>query len=188
MLQRHSITLALVGGLVGLSLGACGADRTLGPDARGGDARLDGPAGSDSAADAASDAAADADADDETGFPEVAVDALELSGCAAGFAGCNSTTDLTGQTAVRIEFGSAGFSYAPKCIRIRVGTVVTFAGQFSFHPLVQACGPKSGVITGGTGTNDHNVTFSDVGRFGYYCSAHGTKTGLSMAGMIEVVP
>ncbi len=33
-----------------------------------------------------------------------------------------------------------------------------------------------------------SITFSAAGLYGYYCTAHGTKTGSGMAGAIQVVP
>jgi len=80
-------------------------------------------------------------------------------------------------TAVTIKI--AGLSYAPPCIRVKTGTVVTFEGSFAIHPL------QGGTVTNGIGSADPNspitltntgmsvmFTLSNAGTVPYYCTSH----------------
>jgi plastocyanin len=107
--------------------------------------------------------------------------------CVGAFAGCSSFTDLTAPTADR-TIRLNGESFSPKCIRIKVGQSVKYTGSFGDHPVRQSCGPTT-VISGLGGGGNSTVTFSNaVGTYGYYCTAHGTASGGSMAGAIQVAP
>jgi plastocyanin len=106
--------------------------------------------------------------------------------------GCDPVTalDKTGQANVAIAFGGAlGDSYSPSCIKVSVGTKVTFNGDFSSHPFqggdVDAVPPAAttgpfaaGVSSGMTAT----FTMSSAGSFGFYCQFHEP----SMAGTVFV--
>jgi plastocyanin len=107
------------------------------------------------------------------------------SGCATGYAGCSSFQDGTTGSQT-ITFGTAGNTYQPSCLKVKVGQQVTFSGTFSVHPLTQACGPAQ-VITNGSGTST-TFTFATAGLYGYYCAVHGFANGNGMAGSIQVVP
>ena len=98
-------------------------------------------------------------------------------GC-PGYAGCTTFTDGT-----TVTFPNLNDTYSPKCLRVRVGQQVTFAGDFGDHPLEQSCGPAANVING-TAT----ATFTVPGVYGYWCTDHGSSGGSGMAGAIEVVP
>jgi plastocyanin len=94
--------------------------------------------------------------------------------------------DLT-QAATRVvRFPNGNDTYSPKCARVKFGQSVTFSGDFGFHPLTQACGPVSGVLSG-TGSST-TITFDrGVGLYGFYCANHGFPSGAGMSGAIEVV-
>ncbi len=105
--------------------------------------------------------------------------------CSSDYAGCTSFTDRTaGGPGAIVTFQN--FAYDPPCLQLRVGQSVTFQGDFSVHPLRQACGPTL-VFTGASGTQ---ATFilSVPGLYGYYCLDHGSSTGQGMAGAVRVVP
>jgi plastocyanin len=105
--------------------------------------------------------------------------------CVASVNGCTIATadDRTADTAVTIDFGGVlGNAYAPRCIRVAVGTTLTFQGNFGFHPHV------GGQVSGGvkmpqgsgpffpdtsTGTTA-NFVMSSAGTFPYYCNPHAT--------------
>jgi plastocyanin len=113
------------------------------------------------------------------------VDASPMA-CASAFAGCSSYTDETANASHTIMFGDAlGFSYSPKCLKIRSGQPVTFSGSFASHPLGQGCGPAT-VITSTSPSGA--LTFTTTGIYGYYCHFHGDPSGSGMAGSIQVVP
>jgi plastocyanin len=109
--------------------------------------------------------------------------------------GCTPATaeDHTAQSTVDVAFGGAvGLAYAPKCITVKTGTVVTFSGDFAFHPLRPSpslSDPANPIVD--VGPTDAGATasftFSGAGSFGYHCQAHGTDdTG--MCGAVYVVP
>lgn len=102
--------------------------------------------------------------------------------CAAPVNGCSAFTDLTAGTAT-IEFGGAhGNAYAPRCVRVKVGQVVTFSGEFGTHPLAQDCGPNQSIPDKSSGTST-TVTFATPGTWGFTCTVHA-----GMTGAIDVVP
>ena len=96
--------------------------------------------------------------------------------------------DSTGMAAVAVRWG---FDLAPSCVRVSPGTVVTFSGNFSLHPLVggtvvgmvltpDAASPVPSTSTGTTA----EVSTATPGAYGYYCVAHP----VAMQGVIYVVP
>jgi plastocyanin len=84
----------------------------------------------------------------------------------------NHTTNAT----VTIDFGgAAGLAYKPPCIKIATGTVVTFAGAFTSHPLaggmagtLDATSPIKETLVGTSAM----FTFATAGTFPYYCEDH----------------
>jgi plastocyanin len=108
------------------------------------------------------------------------------TGC-PGFAGCLTFVDLTDPAAVRtVHFPVGGNRYSPECIRVSAGQTVTFAGDFSNHPLVQECGPAAQVLGASNGSSAA-FPLSAPGTYGYYCMMHGSPSGSGMSGAIEVV-
>ena len=104
--------------------------------------------------------------------------------------GCDpaTATDMTGMTAVTISFGDAlGMHYDHPCIKVDSGTMVTFSGSFSNHPLgggdtppVQdSASPITATISGTSAT----FTLGTPGVYGYFCSLH---YGSGMEGAIVV--
>lgn len=109
--------------------------------------------------------------------------------------GCDSATatDLTAMATATVTFANGNLTYAPKCIKVKQGTVVTFNGSFASHPTI------GGTVTGGVGTpaasgpfvpvtntgTTKAFTMSATGTYPYYCTAHA---GSGMAGAIFVVP
>ncbi len=109
-----------------------------------------------------------------------------------------AATDMTGMAAVTINFGGTtiGLKYAPPCIKVTAGTMVTFAGDFTVHPL------QAGTISGGvapppaagssplpttamaTGTTA-TFTVQPAGTYGYYCTVHGVADGMEGAIIAE---
>jgi plastocyanin len=132
-----------------------------------------------------------------------AVNADCISGtCSGGLCvtltnGCNPATalDLTGSTTAAVAFGgTSGLAYVPACIRVKVGTNVTFNGSFSSHPLQggtvagavatpASTGPFATMTNTGTTAT---FTMSATGTFPYYCVAHATTA--NMMGAVFVVP
>ncbi|MBT9560238.1 MAG: hypothetical protein IV100_29685 [Myxococcales bacterium] len=111
-----------------------------------------------------------------------------LNGCTIGTA-----TDQTGLFFSSVLFPNGNLTYAPKCLKVKVGTSVRFSGSFISHPMI------GGVISGQSATPADSGPFvpvsnigtakdflmSTVGHFPYYCQPHGT---LGMNGVVFVVP
>jgi plastocyanin len=103
---------------------------------------------------------------------------------------CDPTTaeDHTADTTVTIQFGgSIGLKYQPACIKIKTGTMVTWSGDFSSHPLtpgVNGTEDTSGTPITPTSTGMMaTFTFPNAGTFGYYCQFHQS---LGMEGAVFV--
>jgi len=102
--------------------------------------------------------------------------------------GCTLATaeDHTSAAAVQVSFGGTNGSpplkYAPACIKIATTTTLTFAGDFSFHPLTGGKvvngaanpDPSSPLISPPSGTTA--TIGSDLIKAGvvypYYCANH----------------
>lgn len=112
--------------------------------------------------------------------------------------GCNpnNLTDYTAPNAAAVVTFGNGFSYAPPCIKVKVGQTVTFLGinsTFAAHPiaggLVDANGnkvadPTNPVKPTNSGTQV-DVTFGTMGAWGFYCEFHAAA---GMKGAVYVVP
>lgn len=187
-MRRLALSLVVAFTLAGFTSG-CGDDDGTVPGTDSGPAGADsGPGGG---TDAGPGGGADSGPDAPDAGPGTDLDAGPAPvGCANDFAGCATYMDLTGMSAVSITTGP-GFVYAPKCVRVSAGTMVTIAGSTS-HPLTKApCSPAgteldtlgaTGSVTGAT------VTFAAEGNYGIYCMNHGTSAGGGMAASIQVVP
>ncbi len=138
------------------------------------------------------------------------VECLADADCASGLCtanvcttinGCGpAATPLTGAMVTSVNFGGGfGFAYSPKCLKVKVGTKVTFdggvVGAFSSHPLVGGEVKNGAKIQAVSGpflpiTNDPAIsskafTLSTAGTFPYYCDAHALG---GMTGVVFVVP
>jgi plastocyanin len=98
--------------------------------------------------------------------------------------------DLTGQAAVNITDISEWRVPHQACIRVSAGTVVTWDGNFTAHPLAGGISPmtdESSPITeegADSGTGSASVTFDSEGTYPYFCGIHIN----TMQGVIYVVP
>jgi len=173
-------------------LGACVVPSTSGPGGSGAEGGASA-AGGDGGAGAAGGAAGG------EGGAGAAGGAGASGGAPTVLNNCDQATaeDKTGQDIVQVNFPNNDLSYDPRCIRISAGKMVQFnANQedFATHPLV------AGVDNNGVGIPDNpadnpipptataetllQVTFDDVGAFGYYCDAH-IVSGMSGAIFVE---
>jgi plastocyanin len=101
---------------------------------------------------------------------------VQINGCDA-----TNTVVMTGVPSVTVDFGGmTGTAYSPACLRVSMGTVVTFNGNFSFHPLQggevinmvgtpASSGPFATLTSNGMSAN---FTMSSTGTFPYYCTMH----------------
>lgn len=155
----------------------------------------------DSGVDAAVDAGADAaDAEADAG-PDAEVDAgsdaSPDSGPDGGLsANCTDVefdaNDQTAQALVTVTFptGASPADYSPKCVKVKVGTIVRWSGSFASHPLQNGGSIGSpipavtSVASDGGDIGELEVTFPAVGTFDYNCAIHGS----AMPGSVRVVP
>ena len=119
-------------------------------------------------------------------------------GAAAAFMAvnpCNLATDYVTAAYNTIAFGGTDLVYAPKCLKVASGAMVTFKGMgtetFSQHPLFPST--KRGTLNGNpiaitTDTSaTKTFTFPTAGYYAYYCQYHGPDdSGDFMAGVIWV--
>jgi plastocyanin len=110
--------------------------------------------------------------------------------------GCDlaTATDVTASTTTTVTFANGNFSYSPKCLKVKQGTVITFAGSYAGHPLL------GGIVAGGAATpagsgpfvpvtnsgTTKDFTMTATGTFPYYCTAHAVSQ--AMYGAVFVVP
>lgn len=99
-----------------------------------------------------------------------------------------SFVDQTGQGSALVQFGCC--TYQPKCLRVSVGTEVSWIGPFGSHPLSHSVQTDIGNPIQDTASGDAiSFTFDIPGTYGYLCSIHGYDSPLGgMCGVIEVVP
>jgi plastocyanin len=103
--------------------------------------------------------------------------------------GCDqaTATDMTGMATATITFPSGGLNYSPKCLRVSAGTMETFSGSFSSHPLEGGNDgtpdPSSPITSTSTGTSK-TFTLSTPGAYGYYCTFH-VASGMKGAIFVE---
>lgn len=109
----------------------------------------------------------------------------EIHGCTP-----DAAMDMTGMAAVNITDIDAWQVPHNACIRISVGTEVTWEGNFSVHPLVGGVTPNEDAASpiteaeANVGLGSATVTFDDVGSYPYFCEVHIN----SMFGVVYVVP
>ena len=102
---------------------------------------------------------------------------------------CAAATDYVEGTS--ISFVPAEIKYTPKCLKVKAGASVKFAGNFAGHPISpskrgdQTDNPIKETTTG----TDASFTFAKPGFFAFYCKFHGFQDdGKNMAGVVWVTP
>ena len=138
------------------------------------------------------------------------VECLVDADCATGLCSANAcvtvngcgpaSTMLTSAAVTSVGFGGGiGFAYSPKCLKVKVGTKVTFdgsvVGAFGTHPFMGGevkNGVKVPAVSGPfiPVTNDpmltsKTFTMTSAGTFPFYCDAHALG---GMTGTVFVVP
>ena len=204
-MRARSIAVLLVPMLALASLYACSSSSNPAPAGTGGDGAPsetgtgnDTSTGSDtstrdtSTTDSPTDGPGqDADADAATADePDGFVPPIPVPCTQAQF----DANDMTGLAGIAIVFPNAGapVQYTNHCVKVSVGTVVTFEGKFSAHPLVPHGGdlptpiPSQSINppVGASGFPELDVTMDTAGNYGFRCNAH---PGI-MFGAIQVVP
>jgi plastocyanin len=105
---------------------------------------------------------------------------------------------MTGMGTVTVSFGGGvGNNYDPECVKVTQGTVITFNGNFSTHPMIggevdtvamtktpASSGPFIPITNTGMSAT-FAFSMSALGNFPYYCDVHALG---GMAGAVFVVP
>jgi plastocyanin len=106
-------------------------------------------------------------------------------------AGCTLAGSVDGTSgAQEVTIPSGKFEYSPNCLKVKVGTVVTFTGASGLHPLAPMTkGTTEGNPIPSSVEASIPVTFAAEGAFPYFCTNHGSDGGTSgMVGAVYVVP
>jgi plastocyanin len=88
--------------------------------------------------------------------------------------GCdpNATTLTTGNATMSFPTTAAPMQYAPNCVKIKAGSMVTWNGDFSMHPLAPE-GTGNPIMATSTGMTA-SFTFTTAGTYGFHCMFHPT--------------
>jgi plastocyanin len=108
-----------------------------------------------------------------------------INGCDPAMA-----TDHTADAMTTVNI--VGLAYDPPCIKVKVGSQVTFKGNFGNHPTVGGMvsgsmatpDPKSPILDTSAGMSA-TFAFDKAGGYPYYCTKH---FGSGMMGAVFVVP
>jgi plastocyanin len=93
------------------------------------------------------------------------------TGGSAAVNGCDPSTTMltTGDATITFPTSAAPQQYMPNCVKIKTGSVVTWNGDFSMHPLApDGSGPIMAIGT----TMSADFTFPTAGTFGFHCKFH----------------
>jgi len=101
-------------------------------------------------------------------------------------AGCTNDRFVIGTD--NNEIKTAGTTYTPKCLKVKIGALVTIQAT-QRHPLLAI--PDINGVSNPFASNESAITaqtrkMNVPGVFGYYCKAHGDEEGDGMAGVIIV--
>lgn len=192
------LTVFFFFGLAATSFYACSDDdKTAAPVTPGTDSGVKsdaGPTGTDSGtvtdATAKTDSNVVADTGADAGVAAPCTDA-ELEAPGANYTGADAGGQGVGGADISFPTGGAPVQYSPRCVKIKVGQKVTFAGSFVSHPLESFGGQKPSPIPAFTNTNADGgpsgtltITFANAGTFGFRCGVHT----VAMTGAVKVVP
>lgn len=111
---------------------------------------------------------------------------IGLAQALESIAGCSADSFVQGTENNQIN--TAGITYTPRCLKIKVGASVTIQAS-SRHPLQampnidQALNP---FLTESAHTTAQTRIMNEPGIYGYFCTNHGDAKGGRMAGVIIV--
>lgn len=171
---------------------ACSSDDTTATPATTADAGSDagGAADTGTAADSGNvtDAGPVVDTGIDAGPVPIACTEAELDAPTADFRGTDAGGQGAGGADISFPNDDAPAQYVNRCVKIKVGQTVTFAGAFAKHPLQAFGGDSPSPIPALTNVTPDagvlEVTFTTAGEFGFRCNFHPNF----MRGAVKVVP
>jgi plastocyanin len=176
--MRRTFGFVLASIAVPLALYACANDDYTAPGPK--------PAVTNEAATPTGEAGGDAPTDQAVTPAPVRCKAADFNAAASDAGG--DLTNTTGGVTIAFPTMAGPAQYTNNCIKVKAGTVVTFTGSFTFHPLEPNGGdtpsPFPALSSADVDGGSLSFTMSTAGTFGYQCQFHpGT-----MFGAIQVVP
>jgi plastocyanin/uncharacterized membrane protein YozB (DUF420 family) len=95
-----------------------------------------------------------------------------------------ATTQPAAPSAARVTVKISNFQFTPKEVSVPAGTTVEWVDETGRHTVEADDGSfKSDTLTA-NGKYEH--TFNEPGAYPYFCTFHGDKHGVDMAGMVRV--
>jgi plastocyanin len=99
--------------------------------------------------------------------------------------GCTSYKDETNAQDVVVTWDFPITTSDSRCIKVKVGTTVTFQGDFTTHPLMAQGGDSPNPLSSnadritnpGTAEERASTKFASAGVFGFWCAIHPAMTG-----------
>lgn len=188
--MKCTALLFLAAAVVASGVYACSDDDTAATPAPGADGGPDsGTSGTDGAV-------TDANQTSDSNIADGGVDANVPAPCSESdldlpsndFRGTDAGGQGIGGADVSFPFNDSPAQYVNRCVKIKVGQQITFAGSFSSHPLAAYGGDTPSPIPALTNADQDGgalvVVFNAAGTFGYRCDIHRTL----MTGAVKVVP
>lgn len=170
---------------------ACSSDDTTATPATTADAGSDAGGAADTGTAADSGNVTDAGTVDtgiDAGPVPIACTEAELDAPTADFRGTDAGGQGAGGADISFPNDDAPAQYVNRCVKIKVGQTVTFAGAFAKHPLQAFGGDSPSPIPALTNVTPDagvlEVTFTTAGEFGFRCNFHPNF----MRGAVKVVP
>lgn len=124
----------------------------------------------------------------DAGPAPIACTEAELDAPSADFRGTDAGGQGAGGADISFPNDDAPAQYVNRCVKIKVGQTVTFAGAFNKHPLQSFGGDSPSPIPALTNVTPDagalEVTFTTAGEFGFRCQFHPNF----MRGAVKVVP
>jgi plastocyanin len=134
-------------------------------------------AGSDSSSSSSGSSSGTTTPSEDSGPPPIRCTAEELA--------ANDRTVDGGTFQITFSTGANPSQYGNRCVTVKVGASVTFAGSFTQHPLQSAGGDSPNPIPfTDQGGGPLTITMPTAGTFGFECAFHPKL----MFGAIKVVP
>lgn len=110
---------------------------------------------------------------------------LSLAKLAGSFVSRSASAGTPGSASAASTVSISNFQFAPKVVRVKAGSEVTWQVKEGTHTVTADNGAfESPTLSAG---QEFGYKFATPGTYRYYCSFHGSKGGHEMAGTVVVV-